>query len=312
MSEYCIGIDLGGTAAKMGLFETTGQLLHKWNIKTDISDHGAHILPDIRASLKEELRHFSVDEAKVKGIGIGIPGPVIGDGIVSASVNLGWYQVHVKEQLSGLTGLPVKVANDANVATLGEMWQGSGKGYKNLVMITLGTGIGGGVIIGERIVSGLFGAAGEFGHMPIVQDEPDFCNCGRKGCLEQAASATGIVKEAKRRLEKKTEPSLLENRKDLTAKDVFDAAHEGDSLALGVIDRAARYLGIAMACVTGVVDPDVFLIGGGVAAAGKTLLEPLERYYRENVLFLSKETPIRLATLRNDAGIYGAARMVLE
>lgn len=311
-ADYCIGIDLGGTSIKMGLFEISGKLLDKWNIDTNKAENGKNILSDIISSLNLQLCKLKIEPSKIKGIGIGIPGPVTGDGFVPVSVNLGWVNVPVKEQLKLLTDIPVKVGNDAKVAALGEMWQGSGKGYKNLVMITLGTGIGGGVIIDEKIVPGFYGAAGEIGHMPINQDELESCNCGKKGCLEQEASATGIVREAKKLLERATFKSLLDNEKNLTAYKVFEAAKAGDLLANQVIERAAKYLGIAMACITGVIDPDVFILGGGVSEAGQILLDQVKKYYKENVLFLSKETQIKLAALKNDAGIYGAARMVLE
>jgi len=315
MAEYCIGIDIGATSIKMGLFETSGKLLNKWEIDTNKEDNGRYILSEIVSSLNHQLGlqdELKIEHSNIKGIGIGIPGPVTGDGNVSASVNLGWVNVSVKDQLKQLIDIPVKVGNDANVATLGEMWQGSGKGYKNLVMITLGTGVGGGVVIDEKIVSGFYGAAGEFGHMPIIYDEVVRCNCGKCGCLEQAASATGIINEAKKRIERKDIKSILDKVENLTAYDIFEAAKAGDELANQVIDRAAKYLGIAMASITGVIDPEVFIIGGGVSGAGQILLDLVKKHYMENVLFLSKDTQIKLAALKNDAGIYGAARMVLE
>ncbi len=312
MVKYCVGIDLGGTSVKFGLFDVSGMLYEQWQLPTDTSESGKNILPDIADSLRRRLGTSQIDRSEIKGIGIGIPGIVTGEGLVSAAVNLGWTNVEVTRELANLTGLPVKTMNDGNTAALGEMWQGSGKGYKNLVMITLGTGIGGGIIIDEQPVSGCFGAAGELGHMTVVNDETEYCRCGRKGCLEQAASATGIAREAKRLLsEHKYENSVLTANRNINARSVADAAKAGDRLACDVMERAGRFLGLAMAIITGVIDPEAYIIGGGVSMAGEFFLDMIQRHYRENVLFISQHTKIRLAGLGNAAGIYGAARLVL-
>ncbi len=311
MAKYYVGIDVGGTSVKFGLFDENGRLYEKWQAPTNTSDAGIHILPDIADNLKRRAEQLKLDYSEIKGIGIGVPGLVTGDGKVSLAVNLGWIDVDVAKELTDLTGLPVEVTNDANAASLGELWQGSGRGFRNLVMLTIGTGIGGGVIIEERAVNGLFGAAGEFGHIPVVYDETEACRCGRKGCLEQAASATGIAREAKRLLALQNHEESLLAGNNITAHSVIDAAKAGDGLALEVMERAGRYLGIALAVITGVIDPEVYIIGGGVSKAGQFLLDIIRKHYRENVLSICRDTEIRLAELGNDAGIYGAARLVI-
>lgn len=310
--RYCIGIDLGGTSVKYGIFEISGQLVDKWQIPTDTSESGRYILPEIANQLKRRIEQLKLDRTEIGGLGIGVPGLVTGNGQVSLAVNLGWTGVPVSQELSSLTGLPVKVTNDANAAALGEMWQGSGRGFRNLVMITLGTGIGGGVIIEEQVVQGLYGAAGEIGHIPVVYDETEVCGCGRYGCLEQVASATGIVRTARRLLsEPQQESSILAGNQNISAHAVIEAAKAGDKLALNVMERAGKFLGAAMASITGVLDPEIYIIGGGVSKAGQFLLELIRRHYKEQVLALCRNTEIRLAELGNDAGIYGAARLVL-
>lgn len=310
MVNYCIGIDLGGTAIKFGLFGLAGQLLEKWQIPTDTSEEGKYILNNIAASLKEKLDKLQINISIVKGIGMGVPGLVTRDGYIMAAVNLGWINVSAAQELSELIGIPVKVSNDANAAALGEMWQGSGRGYKNLVMITLGTGIGGGVIIEEKIVSGMYGAAGEFGHIPVVYDETEYCRCGRKGCLEQVASAKGIVKEAKRLLKESTSFSILREKEHISSHLIYEAAKAGDMIAIQAVERAGKFLGMAMAMITGVLDPEIFIVGGGVSSAGQYLIDIINKYYKENVLYACRNTKITLAELGNDAGIYGAARMI--
>ncbi|ROR27393.1 glucokinase [Mobilisporobacter senegalensis] len=310
MSEYCLGIDLGGTTTKLGLFRKSGKLIEKWVIPTDSTDNGMHILLDITESINNKLDILGINQKELAGVGIGIPGPVKG-GIVTTCVNLGWVNRDVKAELNNLLKLPIEVGNDANVAALGEMWQGSGKGSHNLVMITLGTGVGSGIVIDEKIVSGFFGAAGEIGHMPILHEETTYCACGKQGCLEQVSSATGIVNEMKKKLECTSNLSVLKNIDSLTAKDIFDAARSGDIMASQVIENAGYWLGTALASITSVLDPDVYVIGGGLSNAGDFFVDKVSKYYRQKVLHVCKKTMIKKAELGNDAGIYGAARMVL-
>ena len=311
MGKLCFGVDLGGTTVKMGMFTTEGALLSDWEIVTRKEDNGSHILDDIAQSIKEKMESESVDPADVVGVGIGVPGPVTPNGVVKGCVNLGWGDVAVEETFKDKTGFNVKAGNDANVAALGELWQGGGKGYDSLVMMTLGTGVGGGIVLDGKIVAGSHGAAGEIGHMGVVYDETEYCNCGKKGCLEQVASATGIVKETKKLLAAEDMESSLRSIENLTAKDVFDEAKKGDALALMAVDKLSEYIGIALAHLACVVDPDAFIIGGGVSKAGDFLIENIQKKYVEKAFTQCKKTPIKLATLGNSAGIYGAAKMVL-
>ena len=310
MKKYGFGVDIGGTTCKIGLFETSGKMLDKWEIPTNKADNGGHILDDVAASIDEKMKSASIAKEDVEGIGVGVPGPVLEDGSVSVCVNLGWGQVQVADELSSKTGLPVKVGNDANVAALGEMWQGGGKGYTGVVMVTLGTGVGGGIIHNGKIIPGANGAGGEIGHITVNTEEKDTCGCGRHGCLEQYASATGVVRLAKRALAKATEKTVL-NADTVTAKDVWDAVKEGDPVALQVAEQFGKYLGEGLAIVADVINPEAFVIGGGVSKAGEVLLSYIEKNYTKTVFHASRDVKFTLATLGNDAGIYGAAKLVL-
>ncbi len=314
MGKKCIGIDVGGTTVKIGLFETTGELLKKWEVPTRKEEGGKYILEDTASSIRSVLAERNIDFDDVCGAGIGVPGPVREDGYVEVCVNLGWKDRYPSRELSDLLeGLPVKCGNDANVAALGEMWKGGGEGCTSIVMVTLGTGVGGGVIIDEKIVAGKHGIGGEIGHMHVRDEETEYCNCGGKGCLEQVASATGIAREAKRRLAACDQESALRKIGDiLTAKDVLDAAKAGDPLALDVMETVGHYLGQAFSLVALTVDPEIFVIGGGVSKAGQFLIDIIKKHYK-GYMVISKDKPeIGLAKLGNDAGIFGAARMVLN
>lgn len=308
--KYCFGVDIGGTTVKMGLFTTEGDLLDKWEIKTRTENGGEAILPDIARSLQEKMEEKKIKELQMSGIGVGVPAPVGSDGVVKNTANLGWGYKEVKKELEELTGQRVKVGNDANVAALGEMWLGAGKGQKNMVMITLGTGVGGGVIINGKPVVGAHGAGGEIGHICVNEKETISCGCGKKGCLEQYASATGIVRLAKERLAKDEDPSLLREG-EVSAKAVFDALKEGDAVAEEIIEEFGQYLGHAMANVAVIVDPSVIVIGGGVSKAGEILLKYVEKSFKEREFFANAGTKFVLATLGNDAGICGAAKLIL-
>lgn len=312
MDRFCFGVDLGGTTVKIGLFTVDGILQEKWEIPTRTENQGAAILGDIAVSIQNKIEQHHLEKAQVTGIGIGVPGPVVDENLVQGCVNLGWGHVRVAEELSALTGLKVKAANDANVAALGEQWQGGGKGFQNIVMFTLGTGVGGGIIQNGQIISGANGAAGEIGHMVIAGPDEvvGTCGCGHRGCLEQIASATGIVNLAVKRLEETDEASTLRNVSPLTAKDVLDAAKAGDALAVQVVEKMMQALGRAAAYIACVVNPDVFVIGGGVSRAGEYLIEGISRYYQEYAFHASAGTKFVLASLGNDAGMTGAAGMV--
>lgn len=313
MQKYCLGVDVGGTTVKIGFFTYNGNLLDKWEIKTRKEDNGSHILSDVSDSIKAKLTSKKIDKEYIKGIGIGVPGPITEDGTVLTCVNLGWGEFNVADKVKELTGISnVLVNNDANVAALGEMWKGGGKGYKSLIMITLGTGVGGGVICDGKIINGIRGAAGEIGHITVDFEEEDLCNCGRRGCLEQYASATGIVKETKRLLAKTDKATILREIQSFTAKDIFDAAKEGDEIALSLVEKFGRLLGIVTSQIAAVVDPEAFVIGGGVSKAGTILTDVVEKHYEANVMKPLKGRKFRLATLGNDAGIYGSAKMVID
>lgn len=246
MKKYGFGVDIGGTTCKIGLFETSGILLDKWEIKTNTENDGASILDDVAASIQEKLEKENISREDVQGVGVGVPGPVTGDGTVLQCANLGWGVVNVAEEFGKKSGFPVKVGNDANVAALGEMWQGGGKGHSNVVMVTLGTGVGGGIIVDGRIVAGAKGAGGEIGHMMVNENETDTCGCGKKGCLEQYTSATGIVRMAKHKLAEDTRETSLRGIEPLTAKDIFDKAKEGDTVALELVEELGKVLGTAL------------------------------------------------------------------
>ena len=308
MAQYYVGVDVGGTTVKMGMFSDTGELLDKWEIPTRRKNNGKYILSDIVDSIEEKRETF---EGNIKGIGVGIPGPVTADGTVLKCANLGWDVFSVSNKLASLTGVGnVKVGNDANVAALGEMWKGAGEGEKDLIMVTLGTGVGGGIIIDGHPVVGAHGAGGEIGHITVRNDETETCGCGRKGCLEQYASATGLVRLTKRYFEKNTKNSIL-NKKEITAKEVFDAAKAGDEAALEITEEFGAYLGQALVNLAATVDPAVFVIGGGVSKAGDILLDIVRKYFYDHAFYGNQKTKILLATLGNDAGIYGAAKQVL-
>lgn len=314
MEKKCIGIDIGGTTVKVGIFELDGTLLKKWEVPTRKEEGGVSILPDVAESIRKVLKEENIELADVVGAGMGIPGPVLENGYVEVCVNLGWRDMNPQEILSGLLdGMPIRSGNDANVAALGEMWQGGGKGYSDIVMVTLGTGVGGGVILNQKIISGKHGLAGEIGHIRIREGEKEHCNCKGRGCVEQVASATGIAREARRAMAAKTDESMLRQFGDaVTAKDVLDCAKAGDALALEVMDTVSYYLGWALAMVSMTVDPELFVIGGGVSKAGTFLTDLIQKYYEEFTPISENKAGIALATLGNDAGIYGAARLILD
>ena len=313
MKSYAFGVDVGGTTIKMGFFTTAGELLDSWEIPTRTEEEGVHILEDVAASIDAALEKKGVSRLDVEGVGIGVPGPVGADGTVFKCVNLGWGTFNVEQRLGKLCGMNAKAGNDANVAALGEMWQGGGRGYRNVVMVTLGTGVGGGVILDGKILPGIGGAAGELGHIPMYDDDHEVCGCGKRGCLEQYASANGIVRTARRWLEAHPEASSpLRDMEPYSSKDILDLARDGDAAGLAIADEAGRLLGKALAMVACVVDPEVFVIGGGMSKAGDILLEAIRRNYRRYAFHACRETEFRLAELGNSAGIYGGVRMVLD
>ena len=311
MKQYVFGIDVGGTSIKCGLFQITGTILEKWEILTRTEDSGEHILDDVAASIKAMIDERQMEADEIIGVGIGVPGPVRADGFVGGAVNLGWGEKDITGELKEKTGLNVKAGNDANVAALGELWQGGRDGFKDLLMVTLGTAVGGGVIVDGKIVTGAHGAGGEIGHTNVNPQEVEACNCGSHGCLEHYASATGIVRMAKKMLAKSNEASILRDD-DVTAKAVFDAYKEEDALAIKIVEKFAEILGRALAIHCCVVDPGVIVIGGGVSKAGQVLIDVVNKYFVRYAFSACRNTKMELAQLGNDAGIYGAAKLIID
>lgn len=304
---YKFGVDVGGTTVKIGLFSGDGKLEEKYEIATDKSDQGAHIIEHIAAKLDEIIAEKSYGILDCMGVGIGLPGPV-DRGMILGCVNLGWGIFSIVEEFSkAFHNVPVYAGNDANTAALGEYVAGAGKGMKNMMMVTLGTGVGGGIIIDGRILEGANGGAGEIGHIPVNPQEQDTCGCGKKGCLEQYASATGVVRIAEK-LRKENGNTALPA--DCTAKQVFDYAKQGDELAVQAVEELGRYLGLALASCACVLNPEGIVIGGGVSRAGKILLDVTEKNFQTYVFKPCRNVKFCLAELGNDAGIYGAAAMV--
>ena len=311
MDKRIFAADIGGTTVKLGMFTIEGELLDKWEIDTRKENNGGFILPDIAASIKAKMESENIAKEDVIGIGVGAPGPVDKSGVIYKAVNLGWGVLNIKEELEKLTGVTVMAGNDANVAALGEMWKGGGEGYSDLVVVTLGTGIGGGVIIDGRIVTGYKGAGGEIGHIHINDDETEVCGCGNKGCFEQYASATGIARLANRKLGSSNEDSVL-RKCEINAKTVFDAVKAGDKLAMEIAEEFGEYLGKGLANVADVTNPEVFVIGGGVSKAGQVIIDYGQKNFKKYVFHACRDAKFVLAKLGNDAGIYGAAKLALN
>ncbi len=310
--KYGFGVDLGGTTVKIAYFDETGTMITNWEIPTVTANGGSQILPDIAASIRDFREKNGIDAQALLGIGIGVPGPVDSKGNVNRCVNLGWGTFNISKELSSLTGLPVTAGNDANVAALGEFWKGGGKGCRNMVFVTLGTGVGGGIVIEGKLLHGAHGAGAEIGHMVLNRNETAVCGCGKRGCVEQYCSATGIVRLAKLALETSQEESALRRANPLTCKDIFDAGKQGDQLALQVLDQYYAYMGEFLANVCCVVNPEVVVIGGGVSKAGNVLLDGLKPYFGKYVFHAASNVQFALASLGNDAGAYGAFKLALD
>ena len=310
--KYGFGVDLGGTTVKIAYFDETGNMISKWEIPTVTADCGSRILPDIAASIREFREKNGIAEESLLGVGIGVPGPVDAKGNVNRCVNLGWGTFNINKELSAITGLPVTAGNDANVAALGEFWKGGGQGCDNMVFVTLGTGVGGGIVIEGKLLHGAHGSGAEIGHMVLNRDETAVCGCGKRGCVEQYCSATGIVRMAKLALEASDEDSALRRLSNLTCKDIFDAGKQGDQLALQVLDKYYAYMGEFLADVCCVVNPEVVVLGGGVSKAGDVLLDGLKPYFNKYVFHAASNVKFTLAALGNDAGAYGAFKLALD
>ncbi|MCI6552215.1 MAG: ROK family glucokinase [Lachnospiraceae bacterium] len=314
MKKYVFGVDIGGTTVKLGFFDREGNVLEKWEIPTRTENGGENILPDIAESIREKMAEKKVDREAVAGIGVGAPGAIDAEGVVHGAVNLGWGTFSIPETLSALLDMPVKAGNDANVAALGEMWKGGGQGCRNLVAVTLGTGVGGGIIVNGAMLTGAVGAGGEIGHIHVEDDETEACACKNTGCLEQYASATGIARLARRELQASDQASTLREipLERISAKAVFDAVKAGDELAVRVAGRFGEYLGKALGVIAGIVNPEVIVVGGGVSKAGEILFDYIRPYFDKTVFSGCSGARLTLAKLGNDAGIYGAAKLMLE
>ena len=311
--KYVFGADIGGTTVKLGLFTEKGDLLEKWEIPTVVGEEGKAVLRDVSAAVNDCIARHGIDRTEVLGVGAGIPGPVRSDGTVNRCVNLGWGVFNVNDALSQIIGLPVKSANDANVAALGEYWMGGGKGFKDMIFVTLGTGVGGAIIADGKIVAGANGAGGELGHMVIRPDEPEACACGRHGCVQQYVSATGIVRVVKQWLEKHADVKTeMRSAEKLTAKIIFDAAAAGDKAAIAALEDVYDAFGFFVAASCTVTDPEVIVIGGGVSKAGQPLLDGAKKGLEKYVFYPNVGTQFRLAELGNDAGIYGCCKLILD
>ncbi|MEH7013916.1 ROK family glucokinase [Neobacillus niacini] len=315
--QWIVGVDLGGTTTKLAFINMNGEILHKWEIPTDNSNEGQNITTNISNAIDQKLVELKEQKSKLIGIGMGAPGPINYEtGVVLNVVNLGWKDnFPLQESLHSLTELPVVIENDANCAALGEMWNGAGKGARDLVCVTLGTGVGGGVIANGNIVRGINGAAGEIGHITSIPFGGAPCNCGKSGCLETIASATGIVRLAENELSKAEAKGQLavifaENGK-VTAKDVFDSARNGDELAKKLLDEVAFHLGFVLANIANTVNPEMIVLGGGVSRAGDILLDSVKVNFSMFAFSAARDsTNLALATLGNDAGVIGAAWLI--
>ena len=310
--KYGFGVDLGGTTVKIAYFDEHGTMLNKWEIPTVTAGGGQQILPDIAASIKGYMDEHDVDPASIVGIGIGVPGPVDGNGVVNKCINLGWGVFNISEALSKLTGFPVKAGNEANVAALGGYWKGGGQGCNNMVFAALGTGVGGGIVIDGHLLHGAHGSGGEIGHLVLNREETEQCGCGKRGCVEQYCSATGIVRMAYKHLASTDAFSSLRVLESISCKDIFDAGKAGDEVALQILDKYYSLLGEFLANLCCVVNPEAVVLGGGVSKAGKVLIEGTKPYFLKNVFHAASNVRFELASLGNDAGAYGAFKLALD
>ncbi len=313
--EWLLGIDLGGTTVKLAFVNKEGTIVEKWEIPTNLIDNGIHIVSEIASSVKEKMGKWP--KAALVAAGMGAPGPVdFETGSIYVAVNIGWRNYPLKSRLESELGIPVVVDNDANMASYGEFWKGTGEGTNDLVCITLGTGVGGGIIANQELVHGVSGAGGELGHITVIPEGGASCNCGKTGCIETIASATGIVRLTLEEINKKPE-SLIANRyRDqglITSKDLFECVEEHDEASAAVLDKVAKYLGLTAAHVGNCLNPDKIVFGGGVSRAGEVLLSPVRAYFQQYAFpRVAESTSLECASLGNDAGVIGAAGLAYK
>ena len=294
--KYGFGIDLGGTTVKIAYFDETGEMLEKWEIPTDTSENGIRILPDIAASVRAFLTERKIADSDILGLGIGVPGPVNAKGVVNRCINLGWDVFNIAQKLTELTGFPVKAGNDANVAALGEFWKGGGQGCDNMVFVTLGTGVGGGILTGGRLLEGARGLGGELGHYRTHALDGVDCTCGAKGCWERYAATTALVRAAQEK-----DPAWKDGRA------IFAAAEAGNETVLALLDAWTDEIAQGLAGMVHIFNPQLILIGGGVSAQQKLLIEPIAEKVKASVMpAFAEGLEIRAAQLHNDAGMVGA------
>ncbi|MBP2258106.1 ROK family glucokinase [Virgibacillus alimentarius] len=313
MEEVIIGLDIGGTSIKIGFLQRDGNIIHKWEIPTNKSNNGIYIVDEIWQSITEQLVSLEMDKKEIVKIGTGAPGFIEKEtGMVYETTNMGWKNFELAKRLKELANVPVYVENDANMAALGENWKGSGNQAKDLIFVTLGTGVGSGIIANGKILNGRNGTAGEIGHLTV---EPGgyLCNCGRKGCLETIASATGVVRQAMDKMEEHPKSSLAAYYKEngiITSKEIFKFASQGDTICGEIVTRTTDMLGVALADVSVIINPSKIIIGGGMSKAGDALLEPVAHAFHKHALGrISEVCEITIATLGNDAGIIGACTL---
>jgi len=310
MRKKCvIGIDIGGTSVKLGIFDIEGKLLDKWSIETLGSYTGEMLIEKIVESISGYLGDKPYDLCSV---GMGVPGSVNEEGIVTYAPNVGWKDFDAAGLLSKKLGVSVAVQNDANTAAFGELKCGSAKDKSSICLLTLGTGVGGGLVVGDKIITGFAGCGGEIGHITVNADETTPCNCGRYGCLEQYASATGIANLAKKYMsEADNNTSKLFTYENVTAKEVFDCVKDKDELAVEIAEQFGSILGKALSNIACLFNPQIFVLGGGVSNAGDILIHYVQKYFMQNAYADCSKTEFAIASLGNDAGIYGASRLAI-
>lgn len=316
-STFVVGIDVGGQTSKLGVVDTEGNVLAQTVIRTDTYTEVEPYIAELAEAVKKIIAEAGV-EGKVKGIGVGAPNGNYYTGTIEGAVNLTWGGDDVVEFAKLLSeavgGLPVALTNDASAAAVGEMKYGAARGMKDFIMITLGTGVGSGIVIGGNVVYGHDGFAGELGHVCVERTDGRQCNCGKKGCLETYASATGVARTAYEWLEKTDEPSVLRNLDKIASKDVYEAAKAGDSLALRIFDFTGEILGRTFADFIAFSSPEAIVLFGGLARAKEFLLEPIEKAMNENVLPLWRnKVKIVFSQLKeSDAAILGASALAWD
>lgn len=316
LNPWYVGVDIGGTTIKMAFIDTTGEIISKWEIPTN-KQNSQQIVNEINQAIMDRLKELNEGKERLAGIGVGAPGFInMETGFIYKAVNIGWEDYPLKDLLEELTGLPVVVDNDANLAAIGEMWLGAGDLAKDLLAVTLGTGVGGGIITNGNIVHGKNGMAGEIGHITSITKNGFPCNCGKSGCLETISSATGIARIATEKVTSNPDSQLYvvyNQNGQLTAKDVFDAAYNEDTLALEIVDEISFHLGLAIANISNTINPEKIVIGGGVSRAGDLLITYVDKYFKQFSLPRVYEgANIVIATLGNDAGVIGAVWLIKQ